>query len=159
MPWTESYLRRCASVLASARSLTATTSSSGAWRAARKNTRPIRPNPLTPTRTPMMCSLRMIVEDSRRLPSHKSPDYRRAGATGASAARDADPGAADDIAVRRPGLESSSDGHHADGRRPRAAESPGTFPRRGAGGEHVVHQHDVATGDEPGALDGEGVAD
>ena len=50
-PWTESCLSRCASVLASARSLTATTSMSGAWSAARKNTRPMRPNPLTPTRT------------------------------------------------------------------------------------------------------------
>ena len=56
-PCTESCLSRCASVLASARSLTATTSMSFARRAARKNTRPIRPNPLTPTRTRMPVSL------------------------------------------------------------------------------------------------------
>src|SRR5574342_215115 len=77
MPWTESYFRRWASVLASAKSLTATTSSSGAWSAARKNTRPMRPNPLTPTLTPMMRSLVTITEDWRRLQLHESPDYRR----------------------------------------------------------------------------------
>src|SRR3989304_1493712 len=52
-PWTESCFSRWPSVLASARSLTATTSSSLVPRVARKNTRPIRPKPLTPTRTPM----------------------------------------------------------------------------------------------------------
>ena len=52
-PWTESCLSRWASVLASARSLTATTSISVDSSAARKKTRPIRPNPLTPTRTAM----------------------------------------------------------------------------------------------------------
>src|SRR6266545_5871804 len=53
VPWTESCLSRCASVLASARSLTATTSRSEDSSAARKKTRPIRPNPFTPTRTAM----------------------------------------------------------------------------------------------------------
>ena len=51
LPWTESCFRRCARVLASARSLTPTTSISPlASSAVRKNTRPMRPNPLTPTR-------------------------------------------------------------------------------------------------------------
>src|SRR6266581_6760363 len=85
-PCTESCLRRWASVLASARSLTATASISGVSSAARKNTRPIRPNPLTPTRTPMVRSLMTIVEDSRSLPLEKSPDYRREGPTPASGA-------------------------------------------------------------------------
>src|SRR6185369_8581682 len=53
MPWTESCFSRWASVLASARSLTATTSRSEDSSAARKKTRPIRPNPFTPTRTAM----------------------------------------------------------------------------------------------------------
>src|SRR5216117_574424 len=50
LPCTESCLSRCESVLASARSLTPTTSMSLSLRAVRKNTRPIRPKPLTPTR-------------------------------------------------------------------------------------------------------------
>src|SRR5215470_12768442 len=50
LPCTESCLSRWASVLASARSLTPTTSMSFSFRAVRKNTRPIRPKPLTPTR-------------------------------------------------------------------------------------------------------------
>ena len=49
-PCTESCLSRCASVLASARSFTPTISMSLAPSAARKNTRPMRPKPLTPTR-------------------------------------------------------------------------------------------------------------
>ena len=52
-PCTESYFSRCARVFASARSLTPTTSMSFDSRAVRKKTRPIRPNPLTPTRTLM----------------------------------------------------------------------------------------------------------
>src|SRR5688572_6801444 len=50
LPCTESCLSRCASVFASARSLTATISRSSAPSIVRKKTRPIRPNPLTPTR-------------------------------------------------------------------------------------------------------------
>ncbi len=56
-PWTESCLSRWARVLASARSLTPTTSISDAFSAVRKKTRPIRPNPLTPTRMLMEGSL------------------------------------------------------------------------------------------------------
>src|SRR5439155_1154022 len=49
--WTESCFSRWARVLASARSLTPTTSiSPAASRAVRKKTRPMRPKPLTPTR-------------------------------------------------------------------------------------------------------------
>ena len=58
LPCTESCLRRWASVLASARSLTATTSTSVDASAARKKTRPIRPNPLTPTALPCALPLR-----------------------------------------------------------------------------------------------------
>src|SRR5712692_8877340 len=50
LPCTESCLSKWASVLASARSLTPTTSTSLSLRAVRKKTRPIRPMPLTPTR-------------------------------------------------------------------------------------------------------------
>src|SRR4051812_13490537 len=52
LPSTVSYFSRCASVLLSVRSLTATTSTSvdGCASTARKKFRPIRPNPLTPTR-------------------------------------------------------------------------------------------------------------
>src|SRR5436309_7770310 len=57
VPCTESCLSRWASVFASARSLTPTTSMSVASSAVRKKTRPIRPNPLTPTRTLMASSL------------------------------------------------------------------------------------------------------
>src|SRR5436190_8375067 len=49
-PCTESCLRRWARVLASARSFTPTISMSLAPSAVRKNTRPMRPKPLTPTR-------------------------------------------------------------------------------------------------------------
>ena len=54
-PWTESYLSRWASVLGSVMSLTETNSRS-VWfasTAARNTLRPIRPNPLMPTRTAM----------------------------------------------------------------------------------------------------------
>ena len=52
-PWTESYLRRCASVLGSVMSFTATnaTASLCSVTAARSTLRPIRPNPLIATRT------------------------------------------------------------------------------------------------------------
>src|SRR5437660_8029778 len=54
VPRAVSCLSRCAKVPASPRSLTATTSMSRlSWYAARKMFRPIRPNPLIPTRTDM----------------------------------------------------------------------------------------------------------
>ena len=58
IPWTESYLKRCASVSASVRSLTATNSRSSVFRpmAARRMSRPIRPNPLIATRAATACS-------------------------------------------------------------------------------------------------------
>ena len=49
-PWTESCFRRCASVFASVMSLTATKSSASSPRQARRTLRPMRPNPLMPTR-------------------------------------------------------------------------------------------------------------
>src|SRR3954447_2786481 len=53
-PYTESYFRRCASVLESVMSLTATISMSALDSCAARNTlRPIRPKPLIPTRTDM----------------------------------------------------------------------------------------------------------
>src|SRR6266545_7115929 len=54
-PWTESYVRRCASVFVSVMSFTATNSrlDSLAIVAARRTLRPIRPKPLIPTRTAM----------------------------------------------------------------------------------------------------------
>src|SRR5205807_2153808 len=51
LPSTESYLSRCASVCALVRSLTATKSMLLSPSAARMMLRPIRPNPLIPTRT------------------------------------------------------------------------------------------------------------
>ena len=57
LPCTESYLRRCASVLASVRSLIATTSRSAfCSRAARTMQRPMRPNPLMPILMATRCS-------------------------------------------------------------------------------------------------------
>src|SRR5713226_3868499 len=85
MPCTESYLSRWARVLASARSLTATTSSSGAVSAARKKTRPIRPNPLTPTRTPMMDSLDGDNRGLAMTSAYWDPDYRGQAPSHASA--------------------------------------------------------------------------
>src|SRR5205823_14758746 len=54
-PCTESYLSRCASVLVSVMSFTATNSSACCFMstAARSTLRPMRPNPLIPTRTAM----------------------------------------------------------------------------------------------------------
>src|SRR3954469_19744981 len=58
-PWTESYFNRCASVLVSVMSLTPTNSISVclAIVAARNTLRPMRPNPLIPTRTAMSAPL------------------------------------------------------------------------------------------------------
>src|ERR1700722_12466147 len=50
MPWVESYLRRWALVAVGTRSFSATISTSGFPSAARRNPRPIRPNPLIATR-------------------------------------------------------------------------------------------------------------
>ncbi len=51
VPRIESYLSRCARVLVSVRSFTPTISMSAPWdRTARKKLRPMRPNPLMPTR-------------------------------------------------------------------------------------------------------------
>src|SRR5439155_194457 len=86
-PWTESCLSRCASVLASARSLTPTTSMSFDSRAVRKKTRPMRPNPLTPTRM-LMEGLLVETADRRSqqlepiirpLSGHGQPSGRRYG--------------------------------------------------------------------------------
>ena len=57
-PSVESYFRRCAIVFASPRSFSATISRSdpSAWRA-RKKFRPMRPNPLMPTRVPILSSV------------------------------------------------------------------------------------------------------
>ncbi len=55
-PSTESYFSRCASVLALVRSLTATKSMSVLPSAARMMLRPMRPNPLIPTRTAIALS-------------------------------------------------------------------------------------------------------
>src|SRR5262245_49024408 len=56
LPRTESYLKRCASVCALVRSLTATKSIFESPSAARMMLRPIRPNPLIPTRTGISAS-------------------------------------------------------------------------------------------------------
>ena len=57
--WTESYLKRWASVFVSVMSLTETNSRLLCfWSAARSTSRPIRPNPLIPTRTAMSVILR-----------------------------------------------------------------------------------------------------
>src|SRR5262245_52353614 len=54
MPWMLSYVSRCARVSALVRSLTATISKSPPRSLAARNTlRPMRPNPLIPTRTLM----------------------------------------------------------------------------------------------------------
>src|SRR5712664_1559666 len=61
-PWTESYFKRCASVFVSVMSLTPTNSISVclAIVAARSTLRPMRPNPLIPTRTAMTLPLREV---------------------------------------------------------------------------------------------------
>src|SRR5207237_10781472 len=70
-PCTESYLRRCASVLVSVMSFTATNSMPDGCiaTAARITLRPIRPNPLMPTRT-------AIALAPGRVPSLLSSDRR-----------------------------------------------------------------------------------
>src|SRR5947208_4070567 len=68
LPSTESYLRRCASVLALVRSLTATKSMFLSPSAARMMLRPMRPNPLIPTLTGMRSSriLRLAAHPDKR---------------------------------------------------------------------------------------------
>src|SRR5438552_7971993 len=144
VPWTESCFRRWARVLASARSLTATTSMSDDSRAARKNTRPIRPNPFTPTRTAMGAPLPVCLGLSntsgpRRLPIIASPGHGaqdqlpRPGSGPGGGALD-DPGDREDA-------HDAGRGH---------LEAPGALGERGAGGQDVVHQDHVATRDQLG---------
>src|SRR5438105_1649349 len=54
LPRMESYFSRCASVLGSVRSLTATNSRLGSLSEARKTLRPMRPKPLIPTLIAML---------------------------------------------------------------------------------------------------------
>ena len=62
VPWTESYFSRWAMVSSEPRSLTATKSRSAPIRlAARKTLRPMRPNPLMPTRTVMSLPFVVVV--------------------------------------------------------------------------------------------------
>src|SRR5215217_3791461 len=73
-PYTESYLSRCASVLESVMSLTATISMSALDSCAARNTlRPIRPKPLIPTRTDMRWT---FLPGSKR-PRNPTPDRVR----------------------------------------------------------------------------------
>src|SRR5262249_53783293 len=117
-PWTESCFSRCARVFASARSLTPTTSISPlASSAVRKNTRPMRPNPLTPTRILME---ELLVGRTLRGPYDRSKVYGP--------------------------LRHTSNYQHADRACARGAQRVRAFGRGGAGGEHVVHQHDVGAG-------------
>src|SRR5215207_6327100 len=74
-----SYFNRWASVLLSVRSLAPTTSMSAPWAsAARKKLRPMRPNPLIPTRTVTTVSFasRVLVRD-RPYPGPPCPTRRR----------------------------------------------------------------------------------
>src|SRR3954454_7938401 len=82
-PRMESYLSRCARVLASVRSLTATNSMSApAALAARKKLRPIRPKPLMPTRTAMGSGAPRIRGEAVR---PRAASYRSAPRSGRSA--------------------------------------------------------------------------
>ena len=81
-PSTESYCSRCAIVFASPRSFAATISKSPPrcmW--ARKKLRPMRPNPLMPTRIFAMVPPYRISSESSRVPrpALSSPPQRRAG--------------------------------------------------------------------------------
>ena len=85
VPWTESCFSRWASVLASARSLTATTSRSEDSSAARKKTRPMRPNPFTPTRTAMARSPPCLSRFVEYFRSTEDSDYSERRAVTAQA--------------------------------------------------------------------------
>src|SRR2546426_577613 len=121
-PWTESCLSRWARVLASARSLTPTTSISPlASRAVRKNTRPMRPKPLTPTR---MLMEELLVGRTLRGPYDRSKLYGRLRYTGNC--------------------------EHPDRARARGAQRTRALGRRRARREHVVHQYHVRAGGRRG---------
>src|SRR5215472_5693954 len=117
VPCTESCLSRWARVFASARSLTATTSMSGVSSAARKNTRPIRPNPFTPTRTAIAVSF---------------PVYR--GLIGTSSPS---------RGVGHYTSDGARDDQHADRRRAAVAEAARARHDGRSRREHVVHQRHV----------------
>src|SRR5262245_50222443 len=119
-PCTESCFNRWARVLASARSLTPTISISLAPSAVRKNTRPIRPKPLTPTRILMKGSL----WDERKPSPPGSRKYRQ------SIGDSQDAGNCD----------------HPDACRPGRSQRPRALGYGGAGGQHVVHHHHVTPG-------------
>src|SRR5919204_1046110 len=122
-PWTESCLSRWARVLASARSLTPTTSISlPASRAVRKNTRPMRPKPLTPTRILME---ELLVGRTLRGPYDRSKLYGPLRYTGNC--------------------------EHPDGARARGAQRTRALGRRRARRQHVVHQHHVGAGGRRGS--------
>src|SRR2546428_1837930 len=92
-PWTESYFKRCARVFVSVMSLTPTNSISVclAIVAARNTFRPMRPNPLIPTRTAMTlplsevwncCAGECYAHDSRRAGLLQRPRRFGEGGTG-----------------------------------------------------------------------------
>src|SRR5262249_46262316 len=117
-PWTESCLSRCARVFASARSLTPTTWISPlASSAVRKNTRPMRPNPLTPTRILME---ELLVGRTLR-------------------------GSYDWSKLYGP-LRHTSNCQHPDRPCAGRAQRARALRRRRAGREHVVHEDDVRAG-------------
>src|SRR6266446_6455066 len=141
VPWTESCFRRWARVLASARSLTATTSMSDDSRAARKNTRPIHPNPFTPTRTAMGAPLPVCLGLSNTSGSRRRPII-------------ASPGREAQDRVPRPGsgpgaLSGGALDDPDDARRA-LIEAAGALGERGAGRQDVVHQGHVSTRDQLG---------
>src|SRR5262245_5152919 len=127
-PCTESCFNRWARVLASARSLTPTISISLAPSAVRKNTRPIRPKPLTPTRILMKGSLW----------EERKPSPLGSRKCGQSIGDSQHAGNCDD----------------PDPRRPRSPQGPRTFGHGRASGHHVVHHDHVTTGDLGPGLEG-----
>src|SRR5215469_11090941 len=113
-PWTESCFSRWARVFASARSFTPTTSISPlASSAVRKNTRPMRPNPLTPTRILME---ELLVGRTLRSPYDRSKLYGP--------------------------LRHTSNCQHPDRSCAGGAQRVRACRRGGAGREDVVHEHD-----------------
>src|SRR5215470_11713952 len=119
-PCTESCFNRWARVLASARSLTPTISISLAPSAVRKNTRPIRPKPLTPTRILMKGSL----WEERKPSPLGSRKY------GQSIGDSQHAGNCDDPDTRGPGCP----------------QRPSALRHGRPGGQHVVHHHHVTPG-------------
>src|SRR5215472_3462596 len=84
-PRMESYLRRCASVLGSVRSLTATNSRLGSLSEARITLRPMRPNPLIPTLITILPPNWM--RDSQKIPGPGSEQKMVTGGMRASKPR------------------------------------------------------------------------